>query len=92
MASLLLLFHVFMLLAFHLSVLLLLWITGTAHRESCPNTFVLPKQSITDSCVFAFFLVVCSRQQLRRSHGEVTKGPAGQLVLIASRGLFLGAA
>lgn len=55
MASLLLLLPVFVLLAFHLSVLSLLWITGTALWESCPNMFVLPKQSITDSHVFAFF-------------------------------------
>lgn len=92
MASLLLLFPVFVLLAFHLSILSLLWITGMALWESCPNMFVLPKQSITDSRVFAFVLVLCSREWLRRSHGEVTRGPAGQLVLIASRGLFLRAA
>lgn len=32
--------------AIHLSFLSLLWITGAAHWESCPNTFVLPKQSV----------------------------------------------
>lgn len=36
-------------------------------------------------------LAVCVlSERLRRSHGEVTGGPAGQLVLIASRGLFSG--
>lgn len=74
--------------AIHLSFLSLLWITGTVHWESCPNTFVLPKQSIADSCSFALFWFVCLSEWLRRSHGEVTRGPAGQLVLIASRGLF----
>lgn len=29
--------------AIHLSFLSLLWITGTALGEHCPNTFVLPK-------------------------------------------------
>lgn len=29
----------------------------------------------------------CRRERLRRSPGEVTGGPAGQLVLVASRGL-----
>lgn len=57
LATLLLLFPVFVLLAFHLSVLSLLWITGKALWESCPNMFVLPKQSIPDSRVFAFVLV-----------------------------------
>lgn len=35
-----------------------------------------------------FWVRVCRRRRLRRSPGEVTRGPAGQLVLIASRGLF----
>ena len=34
------------------------------------------------------FRFVCLSERLRRSHGEVTRGPAGQLVLIASGGLF----
>lgn len=83
-----------LLLAIHLSFLSLLWITGTVRRESCPNTFVLPKQSMAVSRSFAPFWFVCWSTWLRRSHSEVTRGPAGQLVLIASRGLFffLGAA
>lgn len=77
-----------LLLAIHLSFLSLLWITGTVRWESCPNTFVLPKHSITDSHSSALFWFMCLSGRLRRSHGEVTRGPAGQLVLIASRGLF----
>lgn len=94
LASLLLLFLslslslVSVLLAIHLSFLSLLWITGTVLWESCPNTFVLPKQSITVSRSFAHFWFVCLSLQFRRSHSEVTRGPAGQLVLIASRGPF----
>lgn len=79
--------------AIHLSFLSLLWITGTVRWESCPNTFVLPKQSNTDPpllvCSLSVHVCVCS-ERLRRSHGGVTRGPAGQLVLIASRGLFSG--
>lgn len=69
--------------AIHLSFLSLLWITGTVLGERCPNTFVLPKQSIAVS--FARFWFA----RLMRSPSEVTRGPAGQLVLIASRGFFL---
>ena len=32
--------------------------------------------------------LVCWSEWLRRRHGEVTRGPAGQLVLIASGGPF----
>lgn len=69
--------------AIHLSFLSLLWITGTVLGERCPNTFVLPKQSIAVS--FARFRFA----RLTSSPSEVTRGPAGQLVLIASRGFFL---
>lgn len=69
--------------AIHLSFLSLLWITGIVLGERCPNTFVLPKQSIAVS--FAHFWFAW----LTKSPSEVTRGPAGQLVLIASRGFFL---
>lgn len=69
--------------AIHLSFLSLLWITGTVLGERCPNTFVLPKQSIAFSVAHFWFA------WLRRSPSEATRGPAGQLVLIASRGFFL---
>lgn len=93
LASQLLLFFlphslVSLLLAIHLSLLSLLWITGTVRWESCPNAFVLPKQSITVSRSFAHFWFVCLSMRFRRSHSEVTRGPAGQLVLVASRGLL----
>lgn len=69
--------------AIHLSFLSLLWITGTVLGEHCPNTFVLSKQRIAVS--FAHFWFA----RFTRSPTEVTRGPAGQLVLIASRGFFL---
>lgn len=67
--------------AIHLSYVSLLWITETVLWESCPNTFVLPKQSITVSYLHTFGL-------LSSPGAKVTRGPAGQLVPIASRGLF----
>lgn len=68
--------------ALHLSFLSLLWITGTVLGEHCPNTFVFPKQSIAGSFAHVWFA------RLTRSPSEVTRGPAGQLVLIASRGFL----
>lgn len=77
-----------LLLAIHLSFHSLLWITAPVRWESCPNTFALPKQSIAVCLLLPLsFGSACRRGQLRRSPGEVTRGPAGQLVLIASRGL-----
>lgn len=67
--------------AIHLSFLSLLWITETVLWESCPNAFVLPKQSIAVSYLHTFGL-------LGSPGAKVTRGPAGQLVPIASRGLF----
>lgn len=74
--------------AIHLSFHSLLWITASVRWESCPNTFALPKQSIAVCLLLPLsFGSACRRERLRRSPGEVTRGPAGQLVLIASRGL-----
>lgn len=82
----------FTLYTFHLSFLSLLWIT----YRNCPLGQLVQlclccqnRASLTLAPLLPFGFV-CLSEWLRRSHGEVTRGPAGQLVLIASRGLFSG--
>lgn len=74
----------------HLSFLSLLWITGTVHRERavqmCPRCQNRATPILLSFCSLLF--PAFRRERLGGGGAEVTIGPAGQLVPIASRGPF----